>query len=135
MGIASVKKSFDLPILVQPRCQTQMAKSKQGLLLLKSKNTLPVFLHADDYPAILFCFIVELLCEGTDPRIWQTLSRSIRILTLRIVVEDQHRESRAVAGFGVFQHLAVTGRVAECGIGPASDHQVDALRLAGVVVV
>ena len=61
MGIASVKKSFDLPILVQPRCQTRMARSKQGLLLLKSKNTLPVFLHADDYPAILFCFVVELL--------------------------------------------------------------------------
>jgi hypothetical protein len=34
-----------------------------------------------------------------------------------------------------FQHLAVAGRVAKCGEGPAPDHEVNALRFARVIVV
>ncbi len=36
---------------------------------------------------------------------------------------------------GVFKHLAVAGRIAKRCLGTAADHQVDALGLAGVVVV
>jgi hypothetical protein len=43
--------------------------------------------------------------------------------------------SRAIAVPNVFQYLPVAGRVAERGIRPAADHQVNALGLAGVVVV
>jgi hypothetical protein len=35
----------------------------------------------------------------------------------------------------VFEHLPVTGRIAERRVRSAADHQVDAFRLAGVVVV
>src|SRR5271165_4411548 len=84
---------------------TECTSEKIGLVL-KGENTLPVVLHADDDPAILLC----------------------------LVVEDQHREPRALPGLSVFQHLLVTGRVAERGR-PAADYEVDALRLAGVVVV
>jgi hypothetical protein len=70
----------------------------------------PCHQHEERYPVILFCLVVERLGEGTGPRVWQTLGWSVRLLTLRIVVEDQHRESRAVAGLGLFTHLLVTGR-------------------------
>src|SRR5262249_58312249 len=36
---------------------------------------------------------------------------------------------------GVLEHLPVTGRVAERRVGAAANHQVDALGLAGIVVV
>ena len=34
----------------------------------------------------------------------------------------QLRLPRAIAGFRVFQHFPVAGRIAECGIRPAADH-------------
>jgi hypothetical protein len=37
---------------------------------------------------------------------------------------------RFVADLGLFQHLPITGRVAERRIRPAADHKVDALGLA-----
>ena len=52
-----------------------------------------------------------------------------------VVVQYEHREALAVASLGVLQHLPVTGGVAERGIGPAPDHQVDTLGLAGIVVI
>jgi hypothetical protein len=44
-------------------------------------------------------------------------------------------ESPAAAGLCVFEHLAITGRVAESHAGPPANHQVDALGLAGIIVV
>ena len=47
------------------------------------------------------------------------------------VDEHDHRQPRAVARLGVFQHLPVAGRIAEGGARTAADFQVDAFRLAG----
>src|SRR5439155_10933213 len=105
------------------------------LSLLECKNLLPITLHADDCPAVLFGFIVERLCERADLRVGQPLSRTVRILSLCIVVQHEHRQTRTVARLGVFEHLLVAGRVAERREGPTADHQVDSLRLAGIVVV
>jgi hypothetical protein len=52
-----------------------------------------------------------------------------------VVVQQQHLEPGAGAGRGPLQHLPVAGGVAERGIGPTADHQVNAFGLAGVVVV
>src|SRR5271166_3764877 len=100
---------------------TKCTSEKIGLVL-KGENTLPVVLHADDDPAILLCLIVERLGEGPDPRVRQTFGGTVGILSLRIIMEHQHRKPRAVAGLGVFQHLAITGRVAERCVWPAADH-------------
>jgi hypothetical protein len=50
-------------------------------------------------------------------------------------MQQQHHQPRSVTRPGVFQHLPVTGGVAERGVGPAADYQVDALGFTGVVVV
>ena len=73
--------------------------------------------------------------ESADLGVRQPLGRTVGVLALCIVVQDEHCEPLAVAGLRVLQHLPVTDRVTERGIGPASDHEVDALWLAGVVVV
>jgi len=49
-------------------------------------------------------------------------------------VQHEHRDPRAVARFGVFEHLLVAGRIAERGERPAPSHQMDAFGLPGVVV-
>ena len=61
--------------------------------------------------------------------------RAIGVFARRVVVQHQHCQPRAGASVGPFQHLLVAGRVAECRVGPATDHQVDAFRLSGFVVV
>jgi hypothetical protein len=50
-------------------------------------------------------------------------------------MQYQHRKPGAIAGTRVLEHLAVTGGVAESCVGPATDHEVNALGLACVVVV
>lgn len=103
--------------------------------IVKSENALPITLHADDDSALFSRLVVQRLGEGADFGVGQAERRAIGVFALCVVVQHQHREPRAVAGLGIFQHLPVAGRVAERGIGPAPDHQMDALRLAGVVVV
>jgi hypothetical protein len=49
-------------------------------------------------------------------------------------MQDEASKAARRPGFGVFEHLAVTGRVAKA-VRPAPDHQVNAFWLAGVVVV
>jgi hypothetical protein len=57
------------------------------------------------------------------------------ILALGGVVQNEHRQSRAVPGFGVFEHLPIAGRIAKRRDGPSTNFQVDALGLARIVVV
>ena len=59
----------------------------------------------------------------------------IGVFAVGVVVKHEHFQPQAIACAGVFQHLAVAGRVAERGDRPAADHEVNALRLAGIVVV
>ena len=54
---------------------------------------------------------------------------------LAVVVQDEHREPGATAGIRIFEHLPVADRIAEGEVGPPPDHEVNALRLAGVVVI
>ena len=63
------------------------------------------------------------------------MGRTVGILTLGVVVEDNHGKPCAVAGLGVFEHLAVTGRVAKGRMRPPAEHQMDAFGFAGIVVV
>ena len=42
---------------------------------------------------------------------------------------------RTITGFSIFEHLLVACRVPRRKNRPAPDHQVDALRLAGIIVV
>ena len=59
----------------------------------------------------------------------QALRRSIRVFALRVVVQHDHREPRAVARLRVFQHLPVADRIADGYAGPAADQAF--LRLSG----
>jgi len=101
----------------------------------KAEDTLPVVLHADDHPAVLLGLVVQSLGECADLGVRQSLGRSVRIFARRIVVEDEHFEPRAFTGPGVFEHLLVACGVAKRGDRPTPDHEVNALGLAGVVVV
>ena len=64
----------------------------------------------------------------------QAVRRTVSVLALGVVVQHQHREARAVARAGPLQHLAIAVGVAERGVRPLADEQVDADRLAGLVV-
>ena len=88
--------------------------------------TVQPFFFASSYSA---CVNVPTLVSG------QSLSGTVRILSLCIVVQYEHRDPRAVARFGVFEHLLVAGRIAERGERPAPNHQMDAFGLPGFVVV
>jgi hypothetical protein len=63
------------------------------------------------------------------------ISWPIGIFALCIFVLHEHRQSGAITGSSILQHLPVAGRVTEGRIRPTSDHQVNALRFAGMVVV
>src|SRR5262249_12199563 len=102
---------------------------------LECKNLLPVVSHADDGPAVLLFLVIKRLREGADFRIGQSLSRAVRIFPLCVVVQYEHRQSRAITGLGVFEHLSVAGRVAKRSERSTTNHQMDALRLAGIIVV
>src|SRR5215813_13414305 len=56
--------------------------------ILKGENTIPVVLHTDDEPALLFCLVVQGLCEGADFRVRQAQGRTIGLLAFCIVVQD-----------------------------------------------
>src|SRR4029078_13271029 len=99
------------------------------------EDALPVLLHADHGPAVLLRFVVERLGKCADLGVRQPRGWAVSIFTRRIVVEDKHFEVRAVAGCGVFEHLAVAGGVAERGMRALADHEVNALGLAGIVVI
>src|SRR5438874_13816614 len=92
-----------------------------GWLFLEGEYLLPVVLHADHCPALLLRLVIESLREGADLRVRQTFRRAVGVLAVRIVVQDEHREPRAVAGLGVLQHLLVAGRIAEGRVRPAPD--------------
>ena len=79
--------------------------------------------------------VVERLRERADLRVREPLGRAVGVLPLPVVMQDEHRETRPVAGLGVLQHLPVTGGVAERRVRAAADHEVDSLGLPGVVVV
>ena len=104
-------------------------------ILIKRENALPVVLHADYGPAILLRFVMERLSEYSDLRVWKSLGWPVRIFALRVVVQHQHHQSCAVAGPGVFQHLPVSGGVAERRMRTPADREVNTLRLAGIVVI
>src|SRR5271157_1004062 len=88
----------------------------------EGKDDFPVVLHADDEPAILLRLVVKRLGEGADLGVRQSLSWAVGILALGVVVQNKHRQPRAVAGFGVFEHLLVAGRIAERGDRPSADY-------------
>src|SRR5262245_652449 len=94
--------------LAPPEWPHQNTVLPAGWQWFECKDALPVVLHADHCPALLFRFVVESLCEGADFGVRQTVGRAISIFTIRIVVQKDHRQASAVAGFGVFEHLAVT---------------------------
>ena len=50
-------------------------------------------------------------------------------------MENEHFQSLAATGPRVFQHLSVTGGVAEGGMRALADHEVNTLGLTGIVVV
>ena len=102
---------------------------------LKRKDYFPIILHADDCPAILLRLVVKSLGERADFRVGQPVSGTVRIFAFCIVVQDEHRDPRAVARLGIFEHLLVAGRVAEGDVGAAADHKMDAFGLAGIVVI
>ena len=89
-------------------------------------------LHANDCPAVLLRLVIQRLRERADFGGGQSLSGTVRILSLCIVVQHEHRDPRAVARFGVFEHLLVAARIAERGERPAPNHQMDAFGLPGV---
>lgn len=53
---------------------------------------------------------------------------------MSVVVVHEHHEPGAVAGLGVLEHLLIACRVAEGRHSAPPDHQVDADRLANLVV-
>src|SRR5262245_36088695 len=102
--------------------QEQQLMAFISSLFLKEENPFPVVLHADNDPALLCRFVVQGLGESADLRVRQPQRRTVRIFSLRIVVKHEHRESFAITGFRVFQHLPVASRVAERGVRPSADH-------------
>src|SRR6266511_652989 len=101
--------------------------------LLEREDALPVVLHADYRPAFVLRLVVERRRKGADLAVGQTLRRAVGVLSRSVVVQHEHLQPRA--GAGPLQHLPVAGRVAERRVGPATDHEVNPFRLAGVVVV
>src|SRR5271166_2518961 len=102
---------------------------------LEREYPLPVGLHTYDDPRVLDCLIVERLSEGADLGVGKALRGTVGIFALRVVMQHEHRKPRAVAALRVFEHLLVAGRIAEGCARTAADHQMDAFRLARVVVV
>src|SRR6266700_5372392 len=105
------------------------------LSLLECKDLFPIVLHADDCPAIFLRLVIERLRKRSDFGVGQPMSGAVRILSLCIVVQHEHRNPSAVARFGVFEHLLVAGGIAERSERPSTDHQVNALRLTGIIII
>src|SRR5215471_13813709 len=75
---------------------------------LEREDPLPVLLHADDGPALLPRLVVQRLGERADSAGRQPGGRAVGVLPPRVVVEQEHRQPRAVAGPRVLEHLPVT---------------------------
>src|SRR5262245_19866422 len=102
---------------------------------LKRKNHFPIILHADDGPTVLLRLVIKCLRKRADLGVGQFLSRTVRIFSLCVVVQHEHRQARTVARLGVFEHLLVAGRVAKGDVRAPADHQMNAFRFARIIVV
>src|SRR5579863_7779387 len=121
--------------LGEQRALVAQTRTRRGVRLVEREDALPVVLHADDDPAVLRRLIVKLRGKTADFGAGQALSRTVGVLSLAIVVQDEHREPDALAGLGILEHLPIAGRIAEGELRPAPDYEMDAFGLAGVVVV
>src|SRR3984885_6692439 len=77
------------------------------LSLLPWINLLPVVLHADHYPGVLCCFGQELRRECADVSVGKICRGAVGVFALRVVVENEHHQARAITGLGPFEHLGV----------------------------
>src|SRR5579871_4695068 len=66
----------------QPHSAAAQNALTELVLLLERKNTLPIILHADHRPAVLFGLVIKRLSESADLGVRQTLRRSIGVLTV-----------------------------------------------------
>src|SRR5262245_7931452 len=89
---------------------------------LKRKNHFPIIFHADDGPSVLLRLIIKCLRKRADLCVGQFLSGTVRIFSLCVVVQHEHRQARAVASFCIFEHLLVPGRVAKGDVRAPADH-------------
>src|SRR5262245_7242169 len=103
--------------------------------LFEGKDTLPVVLHANYHPTLLFRFVVQRLREGADLGVGQPQPRTIGVFALRIIVQYEYGEPCAVASLRVLHRLPVAGRIAKRRVRSPTYHQVDAFRLSRVVVI
>jgi hypothetical protein len=74
-----------------------------GLLssaLFEREDTLPIVFRADYDPAILLRLVIQRLRESTDLGVGKSLRRTVGVFALRIVVQHEHHQPRAVAGPG-----------------------------------
>src|SRR5213594_515517 len=109
--------------------------TRSPLSFVEGKDPPPVVLHADDDPSLRGRPVVQRLGKGAHPGGGQPPRGAVRVLALDVVVQQQHREARAVPGFRVLEHLLIADRVAEGRARTAADHQMDALGFARLVVV
>src|ERR1700709_219861 len=91
---------------------------------------LPVVFHANDCPAASLGLVHKGLRECTDLGIRQPSRRPVSIFAIRVVVMDEHFQPRPVPRARPFQHLAVTGGIAESGVGALADEEIDSDHLA-----
>src|SRR6516225_5994877 len=71
------------------------------------EDVLPVILHADNGPTLLFRRVVHRLAQGADLGIWQSLCRTVSVLACCIIVHHQRRQPRSGARLHVLQHLLI----------------------------
>ena len=125
-NLGSARTSLPRPLMTQSRHLRRV---------FETEDAFPIILHADDNPTVLLGLVVECLGEGADFGVWQSRSWAVSVFARRIIVEDDHFETRAATGCCVFEHLAVAGGVTERGVRALADHKVNSLGLAGVIVV
>src|SRR5262249_3550389 len=89
---------------------------------LECKNLLPIIFHADDGATVLLRLVIKCLRKRADLGVGQFLSRTVRIFSLCVVVQHEHRQARTVASFCIFEHLLVAGRVAKGDVRAPADH-------------
>ena len=117
------------------RCSLGIPLRSQGAPLFEREEAFPIVLHADHSPAVLRGLGIEFLGKGADLGVGQSVALDrTRILAARRRAAPAS-SAAAVAGSSIFQHLPVPGRIAERRARPASDFQMNALGLAGIVVV
>src|SRR5215475_5936082 len=95
-----------------------------------SEDPTPIVLHADHDPAVLSRLVVQGLTERPDLGRGESVGGPVRVLPLRVVVQYKHGEATSRSGFREFEHLSIAVRVAKGRVRSASDHEMDAFRLA-----